>query len=134
MIDIEQDIYSLISTALRNEFPKIAVAGEYVKAPSQFPFVSIEEADNQVYERTRDSGSNENHVIVLYEVNVFSNLTKGKKSQCKEIINLVDKQFISMGFSRILKKPIPNEEDATIYRMVARYKAVISQDKHIYWR
>jgi len=33
-----------------------------------------------------------------------------------------------------LKEPIPNIEDATIYRMVGRYTAVVSTDKVIYRR
>lgn len=30
--------------------------------------------------------------------------------------------------------PVPNEEDATVYRMVARYRAIVSKNKTIYRR
>ena len=36
--------------------------------------------------------------------------------------------------SQEFKEPIPNLEDATIYRMVGRYTAVVSTDKEIYRR
>ena len=46
MIDVENQIYTPIAEALRVQFPGIKVSGEYVKAPSGFPFVSIVEQDN----------------------------------------------------------------------------------------
>ena len=70
----------------------------------------------------------------MYEVNVYSNKTKGKKTECKNIISLIDKEMTFLGFSRSMLQPIPNMDDATIYRMTARYKAVISKDKLIFRR
>ncbi len=46
MIDIESKVYGTIAPALRDAFTGITTSGEYVKAPSEFPFVSIVEADN----------------------------------------------------------------------------------------
>lgn len=46
MIDVESQIYTPIAEALRKAFPEINVSGEYVKAPSSFPHVSIVEQDN----------------------------------------------------------------------------------------
>lgn len=67
----------------------------------------------------------------MYETEVFSNLTTGKKSECKAIIAYLDSLMQSMGFARIICIPVPNE-DASIYRMLARYRAVVSADKKIY--
>jgi hypothetical protein len=69
----------------------------------------------------------------MYEVNVYSNKTVGKKSECIEIIALIDEEMLAMGFSRITLTPVPNENDSTIYRMVGRYRAVVSSD-HIIFR
>ena len=134
MINIENEIFTIIATALRNAFPDSYIVGEYVKAPSQFPSVSIVEMDNVAYTRTQTDGSPENHVDVTYEVNIYSNKTSGKKSECKEIASLLDNEFATLGFSRTMLQPIPNEDDATIYRMVGRYRGVVSKDKAIYRR
>nr|DAO60942.1 MAG TPA: PORTAL PROTEIN, 15 PROTEIN, HEAD PROTEIN, VIRAL INFECTION, TAILED.2A [Herelleviridae sp.] len=134
MIDIEHELFEILATTVRNKYPKVFITGEYVKAPSSFPCVSIIEVDNQVNRSTRDSGNIENHVQVLYEVNVYSNKTSGKKSECKSIIALIDSKLGELGFTRTMLNPIPNEENATIYRMIARYRAVISKDKTIYRR
>lgn len=134
MIDIESEVFSIVSKATRAKYPKIYMTGEYVKSPPSFPCVSLIETDNQIYRNTRDSGTIENHAQVLYEVNVYSNKTSGKKAECKAIIAFIDTQMEALGFTRTLMNPVPNEEDATVYRMVARYRAIVSKEKVIYRR
>ena len=46
MIDVESQIYTPIAEALRAQFPGILVSGEYVNAPTRFPYVSLVEQDN----------------------------------------------------------------------------------------
>lgn len=134
MIDIESEVFNIVSKATRAKYPKIYMTGEYVKSPPSFPCVSLIETDNQIYRNTRDSGNIENHAQVLYEVNVYSNKTSGKKAECKAIIAFIDTQMEALGFTRTLMNPVPNEEDATVYRMVARYRAIVSKEKIIYRR
>ena len=134
MIDFENDIFNAVATVVREKYPDIYMVGEYVKTPPRFPCVSLVEMDNQSYQRTEDSGSSENHVSVMYEVNIYSNKTIGKKSECKEIAALIDEQMLALGFARTMLQPIPNLDDATIYRMVGRYSAIISKNKVIYRR
>ena len=134
MIDIEYAIFDRVAMQVREVFPGIFMTGEYVKSPSSFPAVSLVEMDNGTRTDTIDSGSNENHANVMYEVNVYSNKSTGKKSECKAIIALIDKEMLAMGFSRVTLTPVPNEYDSTIYRMVARYRASVSDNNTIYRR
>jgi hypothetical protein len=67
-------------------------------------------------------------------LNVYSNKKSGKKSECKAIASLIDDEMAALGFSRSMLQPIPNMDDATIYRMTGRYRAVVSKDKIIYRR
>ena len=134
MIDIENDVFNTVATVVRTEYPDSYMVGEYVKTPPKFPCVSIVEMDNTTYQRAEDSESVEHYASVMYEVNVYSNKTVGKKSECKEIIALVDERMLALGFARTMLQPIPNLDDATIYRMVGRYSAVISKDKVLYRR
>ena len=134
MIDIESIIFKRLSTVLRANYSEISVYGEYVKTPAVFPCVTIEEKDNYVLERTQSSGGIENHAGLVYEINVYSNKKTGKKSQCKEIFSLIDREMQDIGFTRTMLHPFPDIDDATIYRMVGRYKAVVSTNKTIYRR
>ena len=134
MIDIESSVFNAVATKVREQFPNIYMVGEYVKSPSSFPAVSLVEMDNSVRTDTIDSGSNENHANVMYEVNVYSNKTTGKKSECKAIIALIDQEMLALGFVRVTLTPVPNMNDSTIYRMVGRYRATVSSDNQIYRR
>ena len=134
MIDIESRVFNDVLAKIKLKYPDLYMVGEYVKTPSKFPCVSLMEMDNKSYQRTEDSGSSENHVSVMYEVNIYSNKTVGKKSECKAIAALVDEQMLALGFARTMLQPIPNFDDATIYRMVGRYSAVISKDKVFFRR
>ena len=134
MIDIENEIFNIISEKLRAKYQGIYISGEYVKSPPSFPSVSLIEMDNEIYRSTRTNESIENHVQVMYEINVYSNKIKGKKTEANSIMSVIDSEFARLGFMRIMYNPIPNELDATIYRLVARYRAVVSKDKVIYRR
>ena len=134
MIDIENQVFDRVAKRVREQFPNIFMTGEYVNSPASFPAVSLVEMDNSIREATMDSGSNENHANVMYEANVYSNKTTGKKSECKAIIALLDNEMTAMGFVRSTLTPVPNEYDSTIYRMVARYRAAVSNDHKIYRR
>ena len=134
MIDIENDVFNTVATRVREKYPNIYMTGEYVKSPSSFPAASLVEMDNSVLEGTIDSGSNENHANVMYEANVYSNKATGKKSECKAIIALIDQEMLALGFVRFSLTPVPNMNDSTIYRMVGRYRAIVSSDLKIYRR
>ena len=129
MIDIENEIFNIISEKLRAKYQGIYISGEYVKSPPSFPSVSLIEMDNEIYRSTRTNESIENHVQVMYEINVYSNKIKGKKTEAKSIMSVIDSEFARLGFMRIMYNPIPNELDATIYRLVARYRAVYLKTK-----
>ena len=134
MINIENEIFNDVSTKVRTSVPDIYMSGEYVKSPPTFPAVSLVEMDNTHYTFTQTSSEMENHADVMYEVNVYSNKKVGKKSECKKIIALIDNEMTARGFTRTMLQPIPNMDDATIYRMVARYKAIVSKNNVIYRR
>ena len=134
MIDCEAEIFNAVAKTVREAYPSVFISGEYIKTPSKFPFVSLIEMSNTAYDKTQSSEGLENHASLMYEVNVYSNKTSGKKSECKAIAALIDNELATLGFSRTMLQPIPNMDDATIYRITGRYTAVISKDKKLYRR
>lgn len=133
MIDIEDDIFELVSSAVSASFPDTLIVGKQARIPSKFPCVSIVESDSYTISYTQDSESNENHASVMYSVDVYSNKAKGSKSECKAIMSVIDDVLIRKGFARTMKQPI-SMDDATKYRITARYSAVVSKNKTIYRR
>ena len=134
MIDVEADIFNEVSQRVRDKYPGIFMTGEYVRSPSSFPCVSLIEVDNSTLRDTQTNEGKENHVVVMYELNVYSNKTKGKKAECKEIIGFIDEILMGLNFTRVMMEPIPNQDDVTVYRMLGRYRAVISKNNEIFRR
>lgn len=132
MIDIENEIFSEVADYIDQNYPGVFLTSEYVKAPSSFPAASLVEIDNTVVRETQTGSNTENHATVLYEANVYSNRQTAKKTECKQIIALIDARMAQIGFTRVMLNVVPNLYDATIYRMVARYRAVVSSDHVIY--
>lgn len=130
MIDCENEVYTRVVTVLREQFPGIDLTGDYTKAPSSFPHVSITQSDNAVIAE-RTTGTKE-MAQVMFEVNVYSNLQPGKKTECKKIMKVIDEVLFSMNFRRIVLTPVPNMEDATIYRLTARYR--VATDGQYFYR
>lgn len=131
MIDLENDIFTAVATAVRTAHPGTFCTGEYVEAPPSFPAVSIIENGNSVMQRYRTLNI-ENAVSVMYEVNIYSNKASGKKSEAKAIAATLDDAFADIGFTRTMRNQVANLNDATIYRIVCRYEAIIDKDFWIY--
>lgn len=132
MIDLEAKVFTACYEALMAEYPDCDVANEYVMSPNKMPHVSIIETDNAVWRNTSDEIT-ENHVALVYEINVYSNRANGKKSEAKAIFAIVDKAMDNMGFRRTTTAESPNLYDTSIYRLTARYRCVADND-YIYRR
>ena len=126
MIDVESAVFQKCADAFRAAYPNGFIAGEYVSQPPKFPAVMVVEMDNNIDERAMDNGNIENAVNVMYQVDVYSNLNKGKKAQAKAIVALIDEVLEQHRFVRTFCNPIQNMNDATIYRMTARYRRRIT--------
>lgn len=131
MIDVESIIFNTVASVLRATYDGIWVAGETTDSPAKFPAVTIVESDNAIVQSMRTT-TIENAVTLMYEVNVYANTIGYKKSEAKDIMETIDNEFVKLGFARILCNPVSNLQDATIYRIVARYKAVVDKDLWVY--
>ncbi len=126
MIDIENKVVSVVRDAVLTAYPTASVYSAYVDAPESFPCVTVTEDTNYTYVYTKDEQLMEHHAEVQYAVNVYSNLQDGAKLQAKAIMNIADTAMQQMGFRRTMTRQVPNV-DRTIYRLIARYRAVVGE-------
>lgn len=122
MIDIEAKIYSPIRTALMNAYDGIYVTSEPTATTAKFPAVSIVQEDNYMSVNKLDNSGAERFATVMFQVDVYSNKASGRKSQCKEIMGVIDTMLYQMNFTRLSLNPIPMGNDG-YYRLTARYRA-----------
>ena len=104
-------------------FRVLTQAGNMSKPLPPFPHVSIVEQDNYPTLTHLSTSDSEEYATIMYEVNVYSNKSSGKKAQCRSIMKVIDDLMYRRNFTRISLSPVPNLENATIYRLVARYRA-----------
>lgn len=129
MISPEILVFSKIANRLRTEKPGIFVTGDDTTSPATFPAVVIVEADNTVVQRMRLAAPDiEQAASLLYEVNIYTNRIGYKRLDAKEIMQIIDEEFTSMGFTRTLCNPVANLQDASIYRLVARYTGAVKAE------
>jgi len=125
MIDCEEEVYTRLADILRETYDDgIYVTGEYVRAPSSFPHVSIVMMDNPSLKQWQDNRLEDVMVEPVFEINVYSNKRGAKKTECKAIANTIDNALTKMNFRRVAYTPVPNLENATIYRIVMRYRGM----------
>lgn len=129
--DIETDVFDRVAVALHEQYDGISVYNEYARVPESFPSVSVVEADNSAYLPALDTEGS-HHAQLMYEVNVYSNLRSGKKEQAKQIMQTIDGCMQTLGFARLGQSPmeLPNA-DSSIYRMEARYRAIVNEKKQL---
>lgn len=128
MIDIENEIYTCVKKAVGDN---AKVFSRPMSTVAEFPCVVFYETDNYVPRKIVDTSNDERFAVVTYDVNVYSNdQTKGK-TECKKLINIVDETMRSLGFRRTTKSPVAIDR-ATIYRIVCRYTATVSNTENIY--
>lgn len=133
MIDIENQVISLVTDVLFQNNISATVESVLNLNPSTFPTVCVEEIENSVTGLTADSSSNENHASVGYEINVFTNDVSGKKQNAKDILSVIDNMLIARGFYRVSKTQL-SIDNGTKYRLIARYRATVSKNETIYRR
>lgn len=134
MIDFSNAIITEVAAELAKTYPDMPVYSDTIPAPPSLPCVALVEIDNYTTRSTLDSSGKENHADVMWQVDVYSNLSSGRKTQCMEILNIIDNKLREMGFTRIMREQTPNPSDTTIYRVTARYQARISKDFVIFAR
>lgn len=114
-------LFTDIATPVRAEFPGTFVTGERISAPAQFPCVMVIEADNYEDRRYINNTLTEQITALMYEITVFSNLQGGKRSQCIEILSLIDDIMKRKNATRIARVEGYFDSEAKIYMVTARY-------------
>ncbi len=131
MIDKENEIYTFIKKAILKEYPSCNVSSVYSPTVAKFPYVSIVQTDSYEDSNLKDTSLEEKFTTMAFQIDVYSDDTSKAKSICKGIMSIVDSTLRRKNFRRTSLNPVPNENDATIYRLTGTYSVVASK-KHFY--
>ena len=134
MIDFQNEIFTAVATTVRAEHEGVTVTGEYVRSPSKFPTVTLDEIENVTVDALVDSSDEEYYSGLGYRLQVFSNKTGGKKAEARAIFATADTVMLGLGFRRITYSTTPEIYESTVYSIVATYEAIVDKNGVIYKR
>ena len=122
MLNVFPSVYTDIATPVRVAYPSVFMTGERVAAPTKFPCVMVVEADNYEDAAYRNNTLTEQITALMYEITVYSNLTSGKRSQCIDILQIIDDVMKRKNGTRIARVEGYLDTEGKIYMVTARYR------------
>ena len=124
MIDIANIVIDTVANAIWNTtgYANVDVTSDYNPTPETFPCVFIYEASNTAYPQSFDDALTDNHINVMYVVDVFAL----DLATATELRNICDLAMQGMKFTRNFSQPTFNV-DRTIKRYTSRYTAVVGK-------
>ena len=131
MINIQDDIFKAVKTAVTAVFPSASITNDAMNTPKTYPHVTVVESDNYTYTPMRTDNV-DNYVHLIYDINVYSDKQNGRKAECDSIFSVINDTMTGFNFTRLLARPVPNAEDNRIYRITARYRAICDKEFMIY--
>lgn len=134
MLDYSRQVFSRLTDTLRAKFKGIYASRNDSVSPPKFPAVTIVQKSNANYKKTMDCDCRENHVKVMFQIDIYSNAPEeaDRIDTAEKIACEVSDFMIGLGFSRTLCEPIPNVSDMSIYRISMRFEGVIGKDALVY--
>ena len=128
MIDKENEVYTAVYNAVKAEYPNAYVDSSYQPDPAGFPHVAFFMMDVYAPREALDSTLHPAYVSMMFEAQVYTNQTSGKKTTAKKIMNIIIDTMAEMNMRVITNSPIQNLNDSSIYRMTARFEGNADSD------
>ena len=120
LIDVSNRVLTNIKAYVSNVCKNVQSSSS--KSPPGFPALSVEQIDSP--DIAMDLENSENAVTSVIEIQSFSN---ENITEAKKVINLACDGMRFMGYIRTYgPKEVKNISDKNIYRMVARFKRIVS--------
>ena len=124
MIDKENEVFTRVYERVVAEFPSVAMDTSYQAVPSGFPHVSLYQMDSYTPRDKMDNSVHPKYVAITFEAQVYTNKVSNKKAQAKKIMAIINDVMEEMNLRRIILTPTPNLNDASIYRLTARFEGM----------
>ena len=124
MIDIENLVLNTVIDGVHAVYPALSVSKGFIEETAVFPCIVIRETNNVPVQKTNTDDCAENYTRVTYQVDIYSDKAGLARSECRELMDLVDGIMQSMKFRRIHTNE-PLNISRTIFRQYARYTVIV---------
>ena len=131
MIDVSNEIFNAVATAVRAKHSPVAVIGENISTPASFPCVAMDETYNVPSQL--DTASSERYAAVTYRVQVFCS-GDDKRAKAREIFNTVAETCHGLNLMRKTYTTTPDVYNSSVYQISATFEADVRHDGMIFRR
>lgn len=125
MINVENLVFDTVFNAVRTVYPSIEINKGFIEETAVFPCIIIREVNNIPVEETNTDDCAENYTRLTYQVDVYSNKAGSARSECKDLLELVDTTMQSMKFRRTHTSE-PFNINRTLFRQYTRYTVIVA--------
>ena len=137
MIDVESRVFTDLKAYVIAKLPALALTDDnfdssYNPSPAVFPHICIEQYDTYIDSQYESTADKETYRAIVFQIDVYSNNTSGKKTESKKIAGVIDDWFYSRNLKCTAMSPTPNLNDATIYRLTSRYEGIADKNGQLY--
>ena len=136
MIDFENKIFTDIYNVVIARYPDAYITAEEENVEPSFPAVYISVSDSYPTFQYINSSRTENFRDLTVDINVYSNITSGRKTQAKKIIKLINDEMLAMGFTgaSLNVLDLTSADNKLVTRLFARYRAAVDSNGIFYSR
>lgn len=124
MIDVENLVFDTVFNGVQTVRNDVTVNKGFIEEMAKFPCVVVHEIGNVPVEDTNTDPCAENYTRLTYQIEVYSDKTGTARSECKELLKLVDSIMQGMKFRRTYTSEQFNV-NRTIFRQYARYTVIV---------
>lgn len=122
MKDVIADIFDDVYNAVTGLYPDADLSTHYVNQPPCFPHLQLWEESNTAGRNDMNLNNDECFNNSVIHLEGFDNLLDGEGiDRVKSMFNAIDPILRRKGYRRTYYAPVPNFQDATVYREIARY-------------
>lgn len=125
MKDETTNVFDAVYNAVIAVFPTADLSTHYVNQPASFPHVQLWDESNTTPRTGMNLSGDECFSNIVMHFEAFDNMLDGEGVEnVKKIFSLIDPVMRLQGYRRTYYAPVPNYDDASVYREIARYSKI----------
>ena len=126
MIDVENLVFDTVFNGVRTVHSGMEVSKGFNEETAKLPCVIVREVNNVPVQRMNTDDCAENYSRLTYQVDVYSDKQGEQRSECRNLLNLVDGLMQGMKFYRTYMSEALNIK-RSIFRQYARYTVIVGK-------
>ena len=126
MIDVENLVFDTVFNSVRTVYSNLHVSKGFIEETETFPCIVVRETNNVPLARTNTDACAENYSTLTYQIEVYSDKADEQRSECRELLKLVDEIMQGMKFKRTYMSE-PLNIKRTIFRQYARFTVIVDK-------